>query len=93
MWLSSRPGGRIVTVVFVAGTAMSCRNSPPPAAESAEKPHTVTSFVTEANAKLLRLGLEASQAGWVQETYITLDTEAIAARANEAYTNAATGIR
>ena len=38
-------------------------------------------FLTEANNTMLRLGNEASQAGWVQNTYITPDTEAMAARA------------
>ena len=40
-------------------------------------------FLERANAELLALGNEAARAGWVQETYITDDTEAIAAKANE----------
>ncbi|MBI4264500.1 MAG: M2 family metallopeptidase, partial [Acidobacteria bacterium] len=38
----------------------------------------------------LRLSNEANQAGWVQNTYITSDTEAMAARANAAYATAVT---
>ena len=38
----------------------------------------------------MRLSNEASQAGWTQATYITPDTEAISARATEAYINAVT---
>jgi peptidyl-dipeptidase A len=52
---------------------------------------SVASFLEEANATLLRLSNEANQAGWVQETYITPDTEAISARASGAYVSAATG--
>ena len=48
-------------------------------------------FLKDANDTLLRLGIEASQAGWVQQTFITPDTEAINARASEAYMTAATG--
>jgi peptidyl-dipeptidase A len=40
-------------------------------------------FLDRANAELLALGNEAARAGWVQETYITDDTEAIAAKADE----------
>jgi peptidyl-dipeptidase A len=40
-------------------------------------------FLDEANADLLRLGNEAAQAGWVHATYITDDTDALSAKANE----------
>ena len=39
---------------------------------------------------MLRLSNEANQAGWVQNTFITPDTEAMAARANEAFMTAVT---
>src|SRR5688572_31720644 len=39
---------------------------------------------------MLRLGNEANEAGWVQNTYITPDTEAMAARANATYMTAVT---
>jgi len=42
---------------------------------------TFLDTVSETN---LRLGNQASQAGWVQQTFITDDTEAISARANHA---------
>src|SRR5262245_43224081 len=48
-------------------------------------------FLDEVDTTLLRLSNEANQAGWVQEPYITPDTEAIAARASEALMNAVTG--
>jgi peptidyl-dipeptidase A len=40
-------------------------------------------FVDEAETRLLRLSNEAGRANWVQSTYITVDTEALAAQANE----------
>jgi peptidyl-dipeptidase A len=40
-------------------------------------------FLDAAEARLLQLSNEAGQASWVQATYITDDTEAISARANE----------
>jgi peptidyl-dipeptidase A len=40
-------------------------------------------FLDAAEARLLQLSNEAGQASWVQSTYITDDTEAISARANE----------
>ena len=51
---------------------------------------TVTQFLTEANENLLKLGNAANEAGWVQDNFITVDTQAISARANEAYVNAVT---
>ncbi len=51
---------------------------------------SVTEFLREANETMLRLGNANNQAGWVQATYITQDTEALAARANEAYVSAVT---
>ena len=47
-------------------------------------------FLVDANQELLRLINEANRAGWVQSTYITPDTELLAARANELLVNAST---
>jgi len=48
-------------------------------------------FVDEAEGKLLELSVEASRAGWVQSTYITDDTEVLAAKASERAINAGVG--
>jgi peptidyl-dipeptidase A len=45
-------------------------------------------FADDAEAKLLVLAVEASRAGWVQSTYITDDTEILAAKSNERAINA-----
>src|SRR5579859_1111240 len=43
-------------------------------------------FMNKAEAQLFDLGVRAGRAGWVQENFITDDTEAIAAQANEKLT-------
>src|SRR5207247_8991741 len=40
-------------------------------------------FMDDVNETLLKLGIEGSQAAWVSETYITDDTSALNARANQ----------
>ncbi|HEX2461086.1 MAG TPA: M2 family metallopeptidase, partial [Vicinamibacterales bacterium] len=77
---------RLVAFAFIAalGIASCQRGSPALSAEDAR------AFLAEANETILRLGNEASEAGWVQNTFITPDTEAMAARANAAYMTAVT---
>jgi len=58
---------------------------------SAGKPPALAeakAFVEEAEARILKLGEAANRAGWVQSTYITQDTEILAAKANEELINA-----
>ena len=43
----------------------------------------VKKFLDDVNADLLKISTEASQADWVYSTYITQDTEALTARAEE----------
>ena len=45
-------------------------------------------FLTRVNQTMLELGREAGQAGWVYSTFITDDTEALNARANQKYIEA-----
>jgi peptidyl-dipeptidase A len=40
-------------------------------------------FIEETEARLMALAIESSHAGWVQSTYITVDSQALAATANE----------
>jgi len=51
----------------------------PPAPTAAE----AQAFVKQLNADLTQLGIEDSAAGWVQDTYITDDTQLLSARASE----------
>lgn len=46
-------------------------------------------FIDSAQTQLTRLSIDAERAAWVQATFITYDTEILAARAYEAYLNAA----
>jgi peptidyl-dipeptidase A len=60
-------------------SAMSAKKSAskPPTAAEAEK------FIAEVETRLFALSTDASRAGWVQSTYITDDTEILAAQASE----------
>ena len=53
-------------------------------------PAGVKAFLTEIDRELLKLINASNRAGWVQSTYITPDTEVMAAQANEALVTAAT---
>ena len=62
----------------------SCTDNPnattpsgPASAEQAQK------FMTDAETRLLDLGIKAGRADWVKSTFVTDDTEALAAAANE----------
>jgi peptidyl-dipeptidase A len=61
----------------MAGTAGVIGAADPPTAEDAR------SFIEEAEAKLLKLSVDASRASWVHSTFITDDTEILSAQANE----------
>ena len=91
MWPMSRASRLFLVLLLVAGIAASCRQTPaPPGGSGAPARPTISAFLADANATLLRLGVEAAEASWVQLTFITRDTEAISARANDAYTQAET---
>ena len=70
----------LVLALFALASA-ACGGASGPAASAEE----VRAFLEEANATMLRLSNEANQAGWVQNTYITPDTEAMAARSYGAF--------
>ena len=77
----------LVTLVMVIGLGACRRVEPTNAAPETD----LRTFLDNADTTMLRLSNEANQAGWTQETYLTPDTEAIAARANESLINAVTG--
>jgi peptidyl-dipeptidase A len=70
----------IVLVLSIAAVACSGPRtaSPPPAA-----PADAAKFLAGVNESMKRLQVEANQAGWVQQNFITDDTEAIEARVNQ----------
>ena len=71
---------RLLIVIALLAGAAACGGS-----SASRRDQDPTAFLKDANDKVLRLGNEAQQAGWVQSTFITPDTEAIAARASEAF--------
>ncbi len=82
----------VVPVTLAAALTVACRTkeAPAPASAAGGDAAGITAFLADANTRLLALSNAANQAGWVQDTYITPDTQAIAARANEALVNAST---
>jgi peptidyl-dipeptidase A len=67
---------RKAAVLCLAGVLAACGGD-------GKKDATADDFVARANGELLEIGKESARAGWVQLTYITPDTEALAAKANE----------
>jgi peptidyl-dipeptidase A len=74
---------RVVCLVLLVAAGAACRSD---ASQPTEE--EARAFVDRVNEVMLRLGQEGAQAAWVQSTYITDDTQAIAARANRAYIDA-----
>src|SRR5882672_2649548 len=72
------------TLAIAGVCALSCGCAPAPSSASVPTVAAAKAFLDTANATTLKLGIQAGQAGWVQQTFITDDTEAIAARASQA---------
>src|SRR5579872_54999 len=51
-------------------------------------PDDARNFIDNAEQKLLLLGVDSSRADWIKDTYITDDTEAVAAKLDERTINA-----
>jgi peptidyl-dipeptidase A len=66
-------------VLFALGGC--ARQAAPPAA----KPESAEQFVTRVNQDLAALAQELSAAGFTQDTFITVDTQLLSAKANERY--------
>jgi peptidyl-dipeptidase A len=74
----------LFAIIMACAAAAGCAqpsSSAPTAADA-------KAFLDNVNATTLKLGIQQGQAGWVQQTFITDDTEAIAARANQAANDA-----
>ena len=78
----------VLSLVLVASAG--CRRAEAPGTAGGTETGSVTTFLNDANATLLKLSNAANEAGWVQDNFITVDTQAISARATEALVNAAT---
>src|SRR5215203_833478 len=75
----------VLLLVFAVVSCVSHESSP-----ASDASADVEALLKDANERLLRLSNEANQAGWVQQTYITQDTEALSARADQAFVTAIT---
>ncbi len=77
-------GGVVFLCLGVAAGADEVRRpvSPKPGAKTATS-EEARAFVDEAEARLLELSNESNRADWVKSTYITDDTEVLAAQANQ----------
>ena len=72
---------RITLYSSVVALAVACSTGGPTAADA-------TKFLADVNETMLRLSTAAQQAAWTYSTYITPDTEAMTARANQVYIDA-----
>ncbi len=80
---------RLITASIVALMFAACGgsdNSKPVA--TAATAADAQKFIDEVNATVLKLAIEQQQAGWVSENFITEDTEAMGAKANQAFIDA-----
>ena len=68
---------RAASCVALACTALAFAADPKPTPEEARK------FIDDVEQKLLVLGVDSSRADWIKSTYITDDTELIAAKLDE----------
>ena len=74
--------GRPLDPGFRGGLAVPAKKASPAATKGATVAEA-KAFLDEAEARLLALATDAGRAAWVQSTYITDDTEILAARANQ----------
>lgn len=95
-WRRIVPAIALGTVFFGTGCATAVRQpaddmavATPAASEAVATAEDARQFVDAAEARLLDLGIKANRAAWVQSTYITEDTQKIAADASEQFLTAA----
>jgi peptidyl-dipeptidase A len=78
---------KTVAVALAFAATLGCAQGPS-SSSSAATPADAKAFLDHVNETMRKLGVQQGQAGWVQQTYITDDTEAIAAHANQEYIDA-----
>src|SRR5262249_47679988 len=69
----------VVLGYLAAGCSAGAPSPSPPS------PNEAREFLDRANQSSLKLGIALSRAGWIQQTYINDDAEALAAKANLEY--------
>src|SRR3989454_7196221 len=78
--------GRVICSVVISAAILSGMSCAAPA--SAPTAADAKKFLDNVNDTMKRLEIEQNQAGWIAQTYITDDTEAISARVNLEVTDA-----
>ncbi|HEX9120891.1 MAG TPA: M2 family metallopeptidase [Terriglobales bacterium] len=73
----------IAGIILLGSSLMVGQNPSTSAAAPKAAPADAESFMRGAESRLKDVGVKASRASWVQSTYITDDTEALSASANE----------
>src|SRR3954470_16930191 len=73
-----------ITRLILVSACLAAAGCAPTSSKPAPTAAEAKTFLDNANATTAALGTQQSQAGWIQQTFITDDTEAIAARANQA---------
>jgi peptidyl-dipeptidase A len=79
-----------IAIILAFAIGLSGQSAPQPASKYPATAAGVKAFLNQVDTELLKLINAANRAGWVQSTYITPDTEVLAAQANEALVTAAT---
>jgi peptidyl-dipeptidase A len=81
---------RATLTALAFGAMLACAQGAGAATKAAAKPTAAEAerFVAASEKTLEQAGIEAQRAEWVAENFITLDTEAITAQANERYLGA-----
>jgi len=87
-----KPCLRIAILVAAAGVATAVYAPAQQAQAAKATPAEARTFINKAEARLLELWAKADRASWVQSTYITDDTEQIAAEAQKDVIAAATDL-
>ena len=77
---------RVLAFLFLCTALVSAQTSPKPTVAEAEQ------FMNQAETQLKDLTVKASRGGWVEENFITDDTETIAADAGDELTAATTAL-
>ena len=80
----------VAALICVVAMSAGCRRAEAPGRTETDDTSNVSGFLADANAKLLTALNNSNEAGWVMQTYINADTQAISARADEAYVSALT---
>ena len=76
----------LISLVIVSGVCAGCSgtNSTAAAPTAAE----AAAFLKDVDTEMLALAIDSNQAGWIQQNFITVDTEAMNAKSNKTYIEA-----